>query len=122
LADASARGIAVCNVPGGPTISTAEHALALMLALAKRLRTSGRALREGGRRDHFSEYEGIELNGLTLGLVGLGQIGSRVAGFGLALGMRVIAFDPFVDAGRAAALGVVPEPGLEALLEASDVV
>ncbi len=94
LEDATARNIAVCNVPDGPTISTAEHALALLLATAKRLRQGERAVREG-RAGYASEHDGIELCGLTLGIVGLGRIGARMAAYGRALGMRVVGYDPF---------------------------
>jgi D-3-phosphoglycerate dehydrogenase len=119
--DATQRGIAVCNVPDGPTISTAEHALALLLATAKRLKQSEHALRES-RADYFNEYQELELHGLTLGIVGLGQIGSRMARFGLALEMRVVAYDPLLDVDRLAALGVGREQTLDALLRVSDVV
>lgn len=121
IADATARRIAVCNVPGGPTVSTAEHTLALILAVTKRLKQSQQALREGGQ-DYFNDYDGIELCGLALGLVGLGQIGSRVAAFGRALGMRVLAFDPYVDSRCAAEQGVELVHTLEALLAVCDVV
>lgn len=121
LEAATARKIAVCNVPNGPTISTAEHAFALVMATAKRLKHCEQALR-AGHHDYFSDYDGIELHGLSLGLVGLGQIGGRVAGFALALGMHVLAFDPFIESDRAAVLGVELTPTLESLLEASDIV
>lgn len=121
VADASARRIAVCYAPDGPTVSTAEHALALLLAVAKRLKRSERVLRQG-EGDHFNDYDGIELDGLSMGLVGLGQIGSRMAAFGQALGMRVIAFDPLVDPARAVALGATLLDTLEELLATADVI
>jgi D-3-phosphoglycerate dehydrogenase len=119
--DATARAIAVCNVPDGPTTSAAEHTYTLLFAVAKRLKPAERALREG-RTDYFNAYEGIELNGLTLGLVGLGQIGSRVAQFGRVLGMNVTAYDPFVDAATFSSLGVRRQESLAALLGEADVV
>jgi D-3-phosphoglycerate dehydrogenase len=119
--DASRRRIAICNAPQGPTTSAAEHAIALLLAVAKDLPATTRALREG-RTDSFNEYAGIELDGLQLGLVGLGQIGRRVAAFGRALGMRVAAYDPFADEAPARRLGVTLLSTLELLLESSDVV
>ena len=119
--EATARGIAVCNVPDGPTTSTAEHTIALMLAVAKQLSSAGRALREG-RGDFFNDYRGIELAGLVLGLVGFGKIGTRVAAVAKALDMRVMAFDPFVDLTVTQALGVERAPDLETLLATADIV
>jgi len=75
---ATSRGIAVCNVPDGPTVSTAEHAVTLLMAAAKQIPAAAQSLRDG-HGDLFNDYQGIELDGLTLGLVGLGQIGRRVA-------------------------------------------
>lgn len=121
IGDASERGIAVCHVPDGPTISTAEHTVTLLLAVAKQLARTTQALRDG-RGDFFNDYQGVELYGLCLGLIGLGQIGRRMATFGSALGMRVAAFDPFIDPSAAETLGVELEPDLEALLAAADVV
>jgi D-3-phosphoglycerate dehydrogenase len=120
--DATARGICVCYTPDAPTISTAEHAIALMLAAAKQLKRYNRAMREAPTADHISGYYGLELYGRRLGLVGLGRIGGRVAQFARALGMSVTAYDPFVPPGRAAELGVELAPSLEALLGESDVV
>lgn len=120
--EATLRGIAVCNVPGGPTISTAEHAITLMLAVAKHLKRSERMLQRRGRTDFFNEYRGLEVYGLRLGLIGLGRIGSRVAEMATALSMVVAAFDPFVPPDRAAELGVDLVPTLEALLCTADIV
>jgi len=119
--EATARGIAICNVPNGPTTSTAEHTIALMLAVAKQLSGAGRALRDG-RGDFFNDYNGIELAGLVLGLVGFGQIGTRVGAIATALDMRVIAFDPFVDPAVTLAAGVDRAPDLDTLLAAADIV
>lgn len=119
--EASARGIAVCNVPDGPTVSTAEHTIALMLAVAKQLAPAGRALREG-RGDFFNDYQGVEVAGLCLGLVGFGNIGSRVARMAMGLDMRVMAFDPFVDRARMDAMGVERAPDLDTLLATADAV
>ncbi len=119
--EATARGIAVCSVPDGPTISTAEHAIALMLAVAKELPRATTALREG-QGDFFNAYAGVELDGLCCGLVGLGKIGRRVARFATALGMEAVAHDPFVDPAVATSLGVELLPDLDALLVRADVV
>ncbi len=120
--DATARGICVCYTPDAPTISTAEHAVALMLAAVKQLKRYNRAMLEAPTADHITDYYGLELYGRRLGLVGLGRIGSRVAQFARALGMTVAAYDPFISPARAADLGVELAPSLEALLRQSDVV
>jgi D-3-phosphoglycerate dehydrogenase len=120
--DATARGICVCYTPDAPTISTAEHAVALMLAAAKQLKRYNRAMIEQPTADHISSYYGLELYGRRLGLVGLGRIGARVARVAQALGMSVTAYDPFVTPARAAELGVELAPTLEALLSEADIV
>jgi D-3-phosphoglycerate dehydrogenase len=122
LPNATARGIAVCNAPEGPTISTAEQALTLLFAAAKTLKRSERVLREGGKLDFFNDHLGIELYGLRLGLVGMGRIGSRVAKVAQALGMEVAVYDPFISAQRAAELGVTLLGSLETLLRSADIV
>ena len=120
--DATARRVAVCNVPSGPTISTAEHAVALLLATVKHLKHSDRELRRGGKTDFFSEYDGLEVYGRRLGLIGMGRIGSRVARVAQALEMVVVVYDPFISAEQAAAAGVELAPTLGALLQTADVV
>lgn len=120
--DATARGICVCYTPDAPTISTAEHAVALMLAAAKQLKRYNRAMVERPAADHITDYYGLELYGRRLGLLGLGRIGARVARVAQALGMSVTAYDPFVTPARAAELGVELAPTLEALLSEADVV
>src|SRR6476469_9359765 len=87
---ATARGIAVCNAPDGPTVSTAEHAIALLLAVAKRLGPSEAALREGRTGGYYARHAGIELDGKVLGLVGFGRIARRVAAAAQGLGMDVV--------------------------------
>lgn len=103
---ATRRKILVCNAPDGPTESTAEHAVALMLALAKRLKPANTAMAEGrfGPREPLM---GMELRGKVLGLIGLGRIGRRVAEIcSKGLGMEVLGSDPGVASGQAAAMGV----------------
>ena len=119
--EATARGIAVCNVPDGPTISTAEHTLALFFAVAKRMKVAQVAITTY-RPNLLDELEALELNGLTLGIVGLGQIGRYVARIALALGMSVQAFDPYVDDASMSGLGVERTQGLEQLLASSHIV
>lgn len=120
LAAATERGVLVINTPSAPSESTAEHAVALLLGLAA-------GVVEGDRWVHGDRSAalsiGLELRGRTLGVVGLGRIGRRVAQIcGPGLGMRVLGYDPFLDAPAVQALGVEPVPGLEALLAGSDAV
>ncbi len=96
LAAATARGIAVCNAPDGPTISTAEHAVTLMMMVAKNVKWSEAELRGGGT-DFYASHIGIELDGLTMGLLGFGRIARRVAAMAGGLNMDVAAYDPFLD-------------------------
>lgn len=122
IPDATARRIAVCNAPDGPTISAAEHAVTLMLAVAKQVKRIEGLLRRGGTRDYFNEYQGLEVHGLRLGLIGVGRIGGHVARIGRALGMTVMAYDPYVSADRGMELGIALVPTLEAVLRTADIV
>ncbi|MEM7091428.1 MAG: NAD(P)-dependent oxidoreductase [Actinomycetota bacterium] len=96
VAAASAAGVVVCNAPESPTVSTAEHAMALMLAVTKELPAKQQRSREGLIGPGVATS--LELDGQVLGLVGLGRIARRVAAAGQAFGMTVIASDPFLDA------------------------
>jgi D-3-phosphoglycerate dehydrogenase / 2-oxoglutarate reductase len=120
---ATAHGVMVINTPDGPTESTAEHAVALILNLAKGIAVADRVLR---LRQGYPRYgvlaPGLELRGATLGLVGLGRIGGRVAEIARVLGMRVLAYDPYTTPERAAQLGVTLTGTLAELLGASHVV
>jgi D-3-phosphoglycerate dehydrogenase len=120
--DATARGIAVCNTPDGPTISTAEHAVTLMLAVAKGIKRTAAAVRTRGKIDYFGEYTGIELHNRRLGLVGFGRIGRHVAKAAQGLGMHVVCFDPFVTVEAAAASGVTRLGSVEEVLSTADVI
>ncbi|MGB1287920.1 MAG: hydroxyacid dehydrogenase [Aggregatilineales bacterium] len=91
---ATANGIIVMNTPGGNTISTAEHTIGLMLALARHIPQGHQSMSEG--RWDRKKYMGIELRGKTLGLIGVGRIGEAVAARAAAFGMAVIAYDPYV--------------------------
>ena len=119
---ATARDIAVCITPDAPTISTAEHALALIMAVAKRLKSAARELHRESRGDLYQIHNGLELHQSRLGLVGFGRIGRHVARVALALGMRVAAFDPHVSPDIVSATGVEPVATLEELLRQADVV
>ena len=105
--DAATRHhVVFCNTPDGPTESTAEHTIALMLAVAKQVKPGMEQLAAGDFAPRGLPM-GTELMGKTLGLVGLGRIGGRVAHIcGRGFGMRVLAFDPYISAERAAELGV----------------
>lgn len=116
---ATERGIVVCNTPDGPTISTAEHAIMLMLIAAKRVKEAEAALRAGGE-DFFAAHTGMELEAKTLGLVGFGRISRRVACVASAMSMHVVAFDP--NLADEAFDGVERFSDLNALLAVSDVV
>lgn len=101
---ATARGIVVMNSPGGNTVSTAEHTIAVMLAVARRIPHAHASLVSGGW--DRKAYRGTELAGKTLGVVGLGRVGREVARRMQAFDMHVIASDPFVTPDQAAAVGV----------------
>lgn len=121
LGAATERGIAVCNTPDAPTISTAEHTITLLLSVAKRVPGAQAALRNGGR-DFFGSHEGREVSGKVLGLVGVGRIGRNVARMARGLSMTVIAYDPFVEAAAAAEAGIQIVDSLDQLLADADVV
>ena len=104
VAAASARGILVVNAPGANSISVAEHACALMLALARSVPAADRAMKD--RRWEKKKFLGTELRGKTLGIAGLGRIGQEVALRARAFGMRVVAHDPYISKEVAAGLGV----------------
>jgi D-3-phosphoglycerate dehydrogenase len=101
---ASARGILVVNAPGANSISVAEHACALMLALARSVPAADRAMKDG--RWEKKRFLGNELRGKTLGVAGLGRIGQEVAQRARAFGMRIVAHDPFISRELATSLGV----------------
>jgi len=121
VAEATRRGIAVCNTPDGPTVSTAEHAVTLMLLVAKNVKAAESALRAGATGGYYARHEGIELDGKVLGLVGLGRIARHVARIAGGLGMRVTAYDPFLDPAGFPAR-VARAATLEALLREAHVV
>ena len=118
VAAATARGVTVCGTDSSPTPPT-ELTWALILGLARHVVPESANLRGGGP---WQSTVGTDLAGATLGLLGLGKIGTRVAGIARAFGMRVVAWSPNLDAARAAAAGVELAASKEALLEASDVV
>ena len=118
VASAKARGITVCGTDSSATPPT-ELTWALILGLARHLPQESRNLRAGGP---WQSTVGIDLAGATLGILGLGKIGTRVAAIARAFGMRVLAWSPNLTAARAEAAGVEQAVSKEALLEASDFV
>jgi D-3-phosphoglycerate dehydrogenase len=114
---ATERGIIVMNTPGGNTTAVAEHTLALVLALARRLPVADASLKAG--RWEKSRLQGVELLGKTLGILGLGRIGSEVARRALGFRMQVLAYDPYLTREAAERLGV-ESVELDELLTRSD--
>jgi D-3-phosphoglycerate dehydrogenase / 2-oxoglutarate reductase len=115
---ATRRGVMVVNAPQSNIVSAAEHTFALLLAQARNIPQANAALKDG--RWERSRFQGVELLEKTLGLVGLGRVGTKVARFALSFGMRVVAFDPYVSKERARELGVELVPNLEAVLVQAD--
>ena len=92
---ATSRGIVVMNAPDGNTITTAEHTIALLVALARRVPQANTSLKSG--KWERKNFVGTELQGKTLGIIGLGRIGRVVASCARALGMNIVAYDPFIS-------------------------
>src|SRR6185437_3423662 len=101
---AAAKGVIVMNTPFGNSITTAEHAIALMFALARQIPAADASTQAG--KWEKNRFMGVEITGKVLGIIGCGNVGSIVAERAIGLRMRVIAFDPFLSAERAIALGV----------------
>ena len=101
---ATGHGIAVVNAPTGNTIAAAEHAFALMMSLSRNVVQADASMRRGEWTR--SKFMGVELRGKTLGVIGLGKVGSEVAKRAVAFGMNVLAFDPYVAEERARSMGV----------------
>ena len=114
---ATAKGVIVMNTPFGNSITTAEHAIGMLLATARQIPAADASTRAG--KWEKSRFMGVEITGKTLGIIGCGNIGSIVATRGSGLAMRVIAFDPFLSEDRAEALGV-EKVDLESLLRRAD--
>ena len=114
---ATARGVVVMNTPFGNSITTAEHAIALMFALARQLPEADASTQAG--RWEKNRFMGVELTAKTLGLIGAGNIGSIVASRAIGLRMKVVAYDPFLTAERALDLGI-EKVELDELLRRAD--
>jgi D-3-phosphoglycerate dehydrogenase len=104
VAAATRRGVMVVNAPQSNILSAAEHTMAMLLAQARNVPQAHAALKVG--KWERSKWEGVELHGKTLGVIGLGRIGALVAQRALAFGMRLVAYDPFVAPERARQLGI----------------
>ncbi|MGH2726311.1 MAG: phosphoglycerate dehydrogenase, partial [Actinomycetota bacterium] len=119
--DAATRhGIVVVNAPTSNVLSAAEHAMALMLAQARNIPAANASTKAG--RWERARFEGVELHGKTLAILGLGRIGTLVAQRALAFGMRVVAFDPYVAKQRAGQMGVELAASLDDALKVADFV
>jgi D-3-phosphoglycerate dehydrogenase / 2-oxoglutarate reductase len=114
---ASGKGVVVMNTPFGNSITTAEHAIALMFALARQLPEADASTQAG--KWEKNRFMGVEVTGKTLGLIGAGNIGSIVASRALGLRMKVVAFDPFLTPERAIEMGV-EKADLDTLLAKAD--
>ncbi len=115
---ATRRGIVVANAPESNIVSAAEHTIGLLVALARNIPQAHAALKQG--RWERSRWGGVELADKTLGVLGLGRIGQLVARRALGLGMRVVAYDPFVSVERFRELGVDVAESPEAVYDAAD--
>src|SRR3989338_2911428 len=104
LGAATQKGIIVMNTPAGNTISTAEHTMSMILALSRNIPQANASVKLGEWKR--SKFMGVELYNKTLGIVGLGRIGSEVARRALSFGMKILAFDPFLSKEVAEGIGV----------------
>ena len=114
---ASAKGVVVMNTPFGNSITTAEHAIALMFALARQIPEANAQTQDG--KWPKNDFMGVEVTGKTLGLIGAGNIGSIVASRSIGLKMKVVAYDPFLTPERAVEMGV-EKADLDTLLARAD--
>ena len=115
---ATRRGVVVLNAPGGNTVSTAEHAFSLLLCVARKIPQADASVRS--KNWDRKNFEGVELYNKTLGVIGMGRIGSELARRAIAFGMRVIAYDPYLSATRARALQIELVDELDDLLAEAD--
>jgi len=116
---ATRRGIIVANAPEGNTLAATEHTMAMMLSLARNIPQATASLKKGEWKR--SKFMGVELNDKVLGIIGFGRIGREVAKRAQAMGMKCIAYDPFITKERAASLGVEMVP-IEELFRRADVI
>jgi D-3-phosphoglycerate dehydrogenase / 2-oxoglutarate reductase len=117
---ATRRGVIVMNTPGGNTVSTAEHAFSLLVSIARNIPQADASM-NAGKWDRKS-FEGVELHGKTIGIFGMGRIGTEIARRVIAFGMRAIAYDPYLSPSRARSLQVELFEDLDQVLAQSDFV
>lgn len=115
---ATKRGVIVMNTPGGNTISTAEHAFSLIVSIARSIPQAHASIK-AGKWDR-KKYEGVELYNKTLGVLGMGRIGTEIARRAIAFGMRVLAYDPYLSASKARSLQVELVENLDDLVPQAD--
>src|ERR1041385_5842241 len=115
---ATQRGVVVMNTPGGNTVTTAELSFAMILALARKLPQAHATMVEG--KWDRKQFQGVELAGKTLGVLGMGRIGGEVARRALAFGMRVVGYDPFLTEARAKSLGIELAAELDTVYREAD--
>ena len=115
---ATRRGVIVMNTPGGNTVSTAEHAFSLLVSIARSIPQAHASVKEG-KWDRKS-FEGVELQGKTIGIFGMGRIGTEIARRAIAFGMRPVAYDPYLSPSRARSLQVELFEDLSDVLAQSD--
>jgi len=115
---ATRRGVVVLNAPGGNTISTAEHAFSLLLAMSRKIPHADANVRN--KNWDKKNFEGVELYNKTLGVIGMGRIGSELTRRAIAFGMRVVAYDPYLAVTRARSLQVELVDELDDLLASAD--
>jgi D-3-phosphoglycerate dehydrogenase len=120
VAAATRKGIVVMNTPGGNTVSTAEHTITLLLALARHIPAADASVHQG--KWERAKFVGTQLAGKTLGVIGLGRVGREVARRAAALDMTILGHDPFLSTERAGQLGIESLPDLEQLLPRCDFV
>jgi D-3-phosphoglycerate dehydrogenase len=118
VAAATRQGVVVMNTPGGNTVSAAEHTIALLLALCRHVPAADASLKAG--KWERGKLVGTQLAGKTLGVIGLGRIGREVARRAAGLDMKIVGFDPFLAADRAAQLGIEAVGSLDELLPRCD--
>jgi D-3-phosphoglycerate dehydrogenase len=118
LETATRHGVIVMNAPGGNTVSTAEHAFSLLLATARKIPQAHASVHSG--KWERKQFEGTELFGKTLGIIGMGRIGSELSRRAIAFGMRVLAYDPYLSLTRARSLQVELLEELDELLPLCD--
>ena len=115
---ATRRGIIVLNAPGGNTVSTAEHAFSLLLSVARKIPQADANVRD--KKWDKKNFEGVELYNKTLGIIGMGRIGSELSRRAIAFGMRVVAYDPYLSVTRAGSLQVELVDDIDDLLTGTD--